>query len=182
MQTPLFRILRSNPYSVVWFFIGIISFSLFTTVLTTYPLIDDYIPRSMMMFLHWDTWQSFFLYVYNSSVGGVFNTINTVLFGVWVCLSQIYYSTVFASNGTGLSAAEPRGAWGAIIATLGGGCASCGFTFLINLFGGAFAGILGAFPLGGAEFGIIGTILLILSIYKLVDSIDTFIPGVCTTE
>jgi hypothetical protein len=182
MKTPLSRIIRSNPYSFVWFLIGCISFGFFITVLSTYPLIDDYIPRSMAMFLHWDTWQSFLVYVYNTSVGGLVNILNTVLFGVWIWFSQLYSVIVLSSSSDDIRTTDSRGMFGSVIAGLGCGCVSCGFTFLANIFSGALAGLLGVLPLGGAEFGLIGTVLIVTSIIRIVKHINTFIPGVCVPE
>ncbi|MEK7509083.1 MAG: hypothetical protein AAB605_00035 [Patescibacteria group bacterium] len=61
---------------------------------------------------------------------------------------------------------------------LGTGCAACGSFLLMN--GLTFAGASGALvflPLGGAEFGVLGTVLLAVSIYLTAKRIQN--PAVC---
>jgi hypothetical protein len=163
-------------------FIGWALFALLITVLTTYPLIDDYIPRSAHMLLRWDTLQSFLIYVYNSLPGGIVNYLNTALFGVWLWLTEIYRLTVLENDTTGKRHIERKGLAGSIIAAFGGGCAACGFTFLTNILGGVLGGALGALPLGGAEIGIIGTVLLSISILRTYRQINSYTPGTCPTN
>ncbi len=176
-----FRILKSNPYSIAWMLLGWIAFAALLTVLTTFPLIDDYIPRSIGMFLRWDTWQSFLVYVYNGLPGGLVNYLNTFLFGVWLWLTEIYRLTILESDTSGKRHIERKGFIGSLIATLGGGCTACGFTFLTNIFGGVLGGVLSGLPLAGAEIGILGSVLILVSILRTYKQINTFVPGTCTT-
>tara|TARA_B100000745_G_scaffold187366_2_gene122903 strand:- start:54454 stop:54843 length:390 start_codon:yes stop_codon:yes gene_type:complete len=76
-----------------------------------------------------------------------------------------------------------KGTWtsfgGIVSGFLGVGCASCGtfiLTGLLGLFGAA--GSLVFLPLGGEEFGLLGIVLLVYSIYTLLKKIDR--PLVCS--
>ncbi len=63
---------------------------------------------------------------------------------------------------------------------LGIGCAACGsflLTTVLSIFGAS--GILIFLPLGGAEFGVLGVILLSLSLYLTAKQIQN--PAVCKT-
>ncbi len=60
------------------------------------------------------------------------------------------------------------GVLGMLLGFLGIGCASCGSVILATVFGmSATLGFLGILPLQGAEFGALGTLLLIFSIFSL---------------
>ncbi len=70
------------------------------------------------------------------------------------------------------------GLLGTISGVLGIGCAACGtflLTSILSMFG--VAGILVFLPLNGGEFGIIGVILLLISIYLTAKQIQN--PAVC---
>lgn len=61
---------------------------------------------------------------------------------------------------------------------LGTGCAACGSFLLTSIFSSLGAsGILTFFPLGGGEFGILGVILLSVSLYLTAKQIQN--PAVC---
>lgn len=63
---------------------------------------------------------------------------------------------------------------GTIFGMLGVGCASCGSILVTSLFGTALIGLL---PFKGLEFGVIGVLILIYSIY--LSSKKIMNPGVC---
>lgn len=86
-----------------------------------------------------------------------------VLFGMYLALFVYYFQRKRAGAQRGEVA---TGFFGLASGVLGIGCAACGSVFLTGafaLFGAASA--LAFLPLGGAEFGILGTILLAWSVY-----------------
>lgn len=63
--------------------------------------------------------------------------------------------------------------FGAMVGSLGIGCASCGSVVISSVFGiGASSAFIGILPLSGHEFGIIGIIILSYSIYMIAKKID----------
>ena len=74
---------------------------------------------------------------------------------------------------------EKTGIVGSFVASLGAGCAGCGITFLINIFGAGFATILAALPFQGAEIGFLGTIMLCISLTHITKLLSTTVPGTC---
>ncbi|PLX24512.1 hypothetical protein C0580_05030 [Candidatus Parcubacteria bacterium] len=70
---------------------------------------------------------------------------------------------------------------GMLIGLLGVGCASCGSIILSSIFGfTAATGFLGILPFKGFELGIVGVVLLALSIYFLSRKIEN--PLLCKIE
>ncbi len=67
---------------------------------------------------------------------------------------------------------------GTLVGLLGVGCTACGSVIITSLFGfGATASFLGFFPLHGAEFGLVGVVVLIYANYLIIKKIDA--PLVC---
>ena len=61
----------------------------------------------------------------------------------------------------------PTGFAGAFIGMLGIGCTACGSIILSSIFGlGATASVIGVLPLKGAEFAVLGIIILLISIFQ----------------
>jgi hypothetical protein len=62
---------------------------------------------------------------------------------------------------------------GAIVSALGLGCASCGSVVISSVLGiGASSAFIGVLPFGGNEFGILGILILLYSIYAIAKKID----------
>lgn len=96
-----------------------------------------------------------------------------ILSGVNVSLLAFYLK-----NRIKLEKAAGSGVLGTIAGLLGVGCTSCGSVLLSSIFGlSATAGFIGVLPLKGAEFGIVGILILTLSIYLIAKKIQT--PFVC---
>ncbi len=77
------------------------------------------------------------------------------------------------------------GSGSGIIGTLSGffgvGCASCGSVILSSIVGlGTSVSILGLFPLKGAEFGILGIVIIVFSINLILKKIQN--PGICKIQ
>jgi len=67
---------------------------------------------------------------------------------------------------------------GMFFGLVGVGCASCGSVILSSIFGlGATASFIGLFPLDGAEFGLLGIIILLWANLSLVKKIQQ--PATC---
>lgn len=66
------------------------------------------------------------------------------------------------------------GTVGLIVGILGIGCASCG-SLLVSLIG--LGGALAVMPFGGQEFGVLGVLLLLFSVYTLLRTMSK--PAVC---
>ena len=101
-----------------------------------------------------------------------------VLFGINVAMIVYFLRRRIAQvKQNGITA----GFLGITSGVLGMGCAACGsflLTSILSLFGAS--GILAALPLSGGEFGILGVILLLISIYMTAKQIQN--PAVCRVD
>ncbi len=112
-----------------------------------------------------------------SLLSASYTTAIAVLFGVNISLLVYYVRRVRRGVG-GAGSVSAVGAGGFISGIFGIGCAVCGtflLTSLLALFGAT--GILVFLPFGGEEFGILGVILLLSSIFLLLRKIRD--PLVC---
>lgn len=101
-----------------------------------------------------------------------------LLFGVYLAMSLYFLRRRIREVGqVGIAA----GFLGATSGVLGIGCAACGSFLLTNVLSlvGA-SGALAFLPFGGSEFGIIGVLLLVFSIYLVAKQIEN--PAVCKIQ
>lgn len=121
-------------------------------------------------------WTIDFLRLNYTALGETIMITTAFLVGLNITLLTYYFKRrVILFREAGASA------FGVIAGTLGVGCVSCGSVILTSLFGyTASSSFLGAFPLGGLELGIIGVILLSLSIVLIAKKI--YSPFVCNPE
>ncbi len=169
---------RKHPTILIYVFCAWILFALITTILTTYPLLSEYALKSPQVFRSLETWTSFLVYTYNSLLGGIVNYLNTFLFGIWV-LAFIVYRRTYIDQGLAIAAqfkSHKTGTLGSLAAILGGGCIGCGFTFLTNIFGASLGLFLNALPLKGAEISLLGTVIILISIFRTARQIEQFSP------
>ena len=99
----------------------------------------------------------------------------TILFGIYIAMSVFFLRRKIAEVGKRGIATGFLGTGSSVI---GIGCAACGsflLTSTLSLIGASSA--LAFLPLGGGEFGIIGVILLVISIYITSKQIRN--PAVC---
>ena len=102
-----------------------------------------------------------------------------VLFGINIALLTYYIRR--RQEKTGNTKASLASLGGIVSAGLGIGCAACGSVVLTSLLGMFGAGsLLLLLPLHGAEFGIVGLILLLVSIRYLIKRIQD--PLVCPAK
>ena len=98
-----------------------------------------------------------------------------ILFGINIAMMVFYLRRrVAAVKSSGVT----MGFLGLVSGALGMGCAACGSLLLtsgLSLL--AASSILAWLPLGGSEFGILGVILLMISIYIIAKQIQN--PAVC---
>ena len=74
--------------------------------------------------------------------------------------------------------ANGAGIIGTVLGVLGVGCASCGSVILTSIFGiSTSSALVGFLPLNGVEFGLIGLIFILISIYLLAKKINN--PNIC---
>lgn len=106
-----------------------------------------------------------------------YTVVIAVLFGVNIAV-MVYYIKKMRKISSGVRVGGVAGLGGVIAGSLGIGCASCG-TFILTSLLGVFgaAGALTFLPLGGAEFGLIGVVLLAYGIYNLLKKLEG--PNVC---
>ncbi len=100
-----------------------------------------------------------------------------ILFGVNIALLA-YYIARMRGGARRVGSTSAAGFGGLIAGIFGIGCAACGtfiFTSVLALFGAS--GFLAILPLGGEEFGLLGVLLLMYSIYLLAKKIND--PLVC---
>lgn len=173
----IWNYIRQRPSVLLYVILSWVLFALVTTILTTYPLLSEYALKSPSVFKYWETWHSFLVYSYNGLIGGIVNYINTFLFGFWVLCFIVYRKTYITQGTTIMKTTNLRnGTLGSMAAILGGGCIGCGFTFLTNIFGAALGLVLTKLPLRGAEIGIVGSIILLISLTRVIRQINGFVP------
>lgn len=95
-------------------------------------------------------------------------SIISILFGINIAALVFYIKKQIV-----ISKSIKASIWTSLISILGVGCFSCGSVIISSLFGfSATAAFLGFLPLHGYEFGIIGIISLLISIYLLAKKIN----------
>lgn len=100
-----------------------------------------------------------------------------ILFGLQVALLWYYIKAVRLGSAQ-LRNVGATSIGGLVSGIFGIGCAACGsfiLTSVLTLFG--VSGLLAYLPFGGEEFGVIGVVLLVYSIYIILNKIDK--PLVC---
>lgn len=114
-----------------------------------------------------------------SAYSAVFTVSAAVLFGIDIAL-LVFYVRRRQAGSAGLSA-EWNSLGGLISGVLGVGCAACGSVILTSIFAAFGAGgLLLLLPLHGAEFGLIGILFLLASIFQLAKRIND--PLVCSLQ
>lgn len=99
-----------------------------------------------------------------------------VLFGINLAMVVHYFRCCFV-----IDRSAGTGAVGIIFGMLGIGCSACGSVVLSAVFGAAFtASVIGFLPLGGLEFGIVGVLVLMVSIYLAAKKISR--PNMCSIK
>jgi len=95
-------------------------------------------------------------------------SIISILFGINIA-ALIFYIKKQISISKGIKASG----WASLVSLLGVGCFSCGSVIISSIFGfSATAAFLGFLPFHGYEFGVIGIISLLISIYLLAKKIN----------
>lgn len=123
------------------------------------------------------------LNIYWTSIGFLktnFTVLTRTFTIIVVALSGINIAmlTFYIRNRIKLEKAAGIGIVGTAAGLLGVGCTSCGSVILSSIIGiGASNSFLGFFPLKGAEFGILGTIIILFSIYLIAHKIKN--PNLC---
>lgn len=109
-------------------------------------------------------------------VSAVSTFLIAVLFGVNIAL-LVYYIRRRQNQSPKLTTGS-AGFFGVVSGFFGIGCAACGSVIVSAVFGSALGGaMLALLPLHGAEFGVLGVILLLLSVRQLSRRIND--PAVC---
>ena len=116
------------------------------------------------------------------SIGTNFTTLSAsytiaiaLLFGINIALLTFY---IKSRRGLASGKSAVAGVGGLVSGIFGVGCAACGTFILSSLLGLVGAvGVLSFLPLGGEEFGILGVLLLVYSIYIISKKI--YEPMVC---
>jgi hypothetical protein len=101
----------------------------------------------------------------------IYLLLTAVLFGINIAFLTFY---IRRRRGKGPNVTAPLASLGGLVASMFGiGCAACGsviITAVLSIFGGA--GLLLMLPFHGAEFGLIGLVLLLVSISYLAKRIE----------
>ena len=99
--------------------------------------------------------------------------LNAALIGVSLSLSAYYFSNrVAAMSGAGMNGV------GMLVSLLGIGCGSCGSVILSSLLGiGGASSLVQKLPLGGYTFDVLGTMLILVSVYLTAAIISR--PAIC---
>lgn len=99
--------------------------------------------------------------------------LNATLIGISLSLSAYYFSNrVAAMSGAGMNGI------GMFVSLLGIGCGSCGSVLLSSLLGiGGASSLVQKLPLGGYTFDVLGTMLVLVSVYLTAAIISK--PSIC---
>lgn len=112
-----------------------------------------------------------------TGLGAITTILVALLFGVNIALFAYYLSHSRKVSRKG----EALGIVGLILGVIGTGCFACGSFLLASVIGlTATASFVTFWPLHGQEIGILGVVLLGLSIYFLLKQISK--PNICTIE
>lgn len=105
-----------------------------------------------------------------TTVSASYTIIIALLFGINIALFVHY---VRARKSPDANRGAVAGIGGAISGMFGIGCAACG-TFILSWVLGLVgaAGLISFLPLGGEEFGILGVLLLTLSVYMIAKKVS----------
>lgn len=144
--------------------------SLIGTVLTTSSA-TFFDKLSFLLSLYWAIGSNFTLF------SAIYTVAIAILFGINLTL-LIYYIRRVSGGVRGMKVTGAAGIGGLVSGIFGIGCAACGtfiLTSVLTLFGAT--GFLALLPLQGEEFGILGVVLLMYSIYLLLKKIGD--PLVC---
>lgn len=171
------KVYSKKKYLVLSIFTSLIVF-IFSVYLPNFKLVSQVIHNNIYSFLE----KFNFLFSLLGSIGTNFNLLSgtytiliSLLFGI--NLAFILYFIEFRINQT-KGNASTTGFVGLLTGILGIGCAACGsilLTGILSLFGASW--VITILPLNGEEFGILGVILLSISIYFLSKKIQN--PLVC---
>lgn len=175
----LLTVFKKLRYSLLALVIALVVFtgavwlpniSLIGTVLTTASA--SFMDKlSFLLSLYWAIGSNFTL------LSASYTIAIAILFGINLTL-LVYYIRRVSGGIRGIKVTGAAGIGGLISGIFGIGCAACGtfiLTSVLALFGAT--GFLALLPLGGEEFGILGVILLMYSIYLMLKKIGD--PLVC---
>jgi len=98
-------------------------------------------------------------------VSATYTIAIALLFGINIALFVHY---IRARKATSVGSGAAAGVGGVVSGIFGIGCAACGtfiLTWVLGLFGAI--GLISFLPLGGEEFGILGVLLLVVSVYMI---------------
>ncbi len=175
----LLRILTDIKYGTLAFLVAFIVFTLAVWVSNTELIITIVLSGEIPFENKLGLLVSLYgLIITNFTVfSATYTTLIAILFGVDIALI-FYYVKKMKKSSSGVGVTGSAGIGGVISGALGIGCVSCGtfvLTSLLGVFG--IAWVLSFLPLGGAEFGLIGVVLLTYGIYHLLKKIQN--PNVC---
>ncbi len=111
-------------------------------------------------------------------ISATYTILISILFALNISL-LVYYIKQRQGGIKNIKTGSVSGVAGLISGVLGIGCAACGtfiLSSLLSLFGAA--SLVAWLPFGGEEFGFIGALLLLYSIYSLLKKITE--PKICT--
>lgn len=110
-------------------------------------------------------------------LSATYTIVIAILFGLYIAMITYFLKRRIKEVGPGGVA---TGFLGIASGVLGVGCAACGSFLLTSLTLVGAGGVLAFLPLGGSEFGIIGTIMLAIAIYMTAKKIIN--PKICKIE
>lgn len=121
-------------------------------------------------------WEAFAMF------GVAYSSYQIIIIFIGVLLAGINFSMLvyLIKKRVGVAKTSGMSILGIVVASLGLGCSACG-TFVLASFLGVTgaAGLIGALPLKGAEFGLVGIVFMAISINVLAKRIKA--PMVCNT-
>jgi len=107
-------------------------------------------------------------------LSATYTIVIAILFGMYIAMITYFLRRRIKEVG---QSGVATGFLGIASGILGVGCAACGSFLLTSLTLVGAGGVLTFLPLGGSEFGIIGTILLTVAVYMTAKKIED--PLVC---
>ncbi|PJE58539.1 MAG: hypothetical protein COU81_00150 [Candidatus Portnoybacteria bacterium CG10_big_fil_rev_8_21_14_0_10_36_7] len=166
-----FKTVFSDLYYVVLAILVSLGFFIFSVWLSSYNLLYHTLTSNLLSFsyklaLTFNFWELIRINLLAPNLFLV--SLVAILFGINISALVFYIKKQIA-----ISRSAKISVWASLISFLGIGCLSCGSVIISSLFGfSATAAFIGFLPFHGYEFGIIGILSLLISIYLLSKKIN----------
>lgn len=185
MKIDMYSLFQKYPKWYISLSVAILGMTLFACILVTtsqYGLIVGFLKFNPSTLFTWRMVGDIFVTTFNpTTMLGSIQLITVLVFGWWIL-------TVYATRQHQTQSNIPNNRYqknnvhaytASISAVIGGGCAACGASLLVGVFGAAGSTLISALPLHGVEFALFALGLMIMSAISASRTLQKTQPGVC---